>query len=191
MKILVIIGFIVAFLLTALAITAHAEPYLDLSVGGSLWRDCSNNDPIEASCDVEPAGSLAGGYQWDYVALEGEISARGATTHNVKDPNTNIGRGDEQGYVLAAMVNVWPGYEIGDWRFYGGRGIGLGRAKLAGESDLVLALQGGPGFQYRVTEALSVGLGYRYLILSETDNGARYDSHTIGVGLRWSFGGGE
>jgi opacity protein-like surface antigen len=179
-----------AFVILAISAHAHAQTYIEGWAGPSLWRDCSNSDPVEASCEAEPAGGLSAGYQWDYVALEGEIFARRATTHNVKGDH-NIGRGDERGYVLTGLVNVCPGYETGDWRFYGCGGIGLGRARLAGESDHSWAAQGGAGVLYALTEAWSVDLGYKYLRLGETEHQGqkgRYDSHTFLLGLRYIFG---
>lgn len=180
--------------LVIFAFNAEADPYIGAFGGASLWRDCSNNDEIEASCDAEPMGGVNAGYQFKYVALEGEVSVRAATTHNVKDKDIDggrtIGRGDEDGYVLTGMVNAKPGVKIGKWRPYGLIGVGLGRARLARESDHSWAAQAGLGVDFSLTEALSVDLGYRYLRLGDTEHqglSASYDSHGVILGVRYEF----
>jgi len=177
--------------------SVHAGPYVQGWAGASFWRDCSNSDEVEASCEAEPTGGVAAGYQWYWVAVEAEVSGRRATTHNVKDTSGlppeagGIGRGDEQGYVLTGMVNVWPVIQLAaNWQLYGGGGVGLGYARLAGESDTALAWQVGGGIQYALTEALSVDMGYRYLVVEDTEHQgltAEYDSHNVQIGLRYEF----
>ena len=122
---------------------------------------------------------------------------------------------------LSAMVNGWYDIELGGkwskWLPYIGGGVGVaiidvdlktsGEARLFGPSqpptnlsdsargdDTVLAYHAGAGLGYRISDAMTVIVGYRYFGTSDVKFKSRgdrvkaeTDSHNVEIGLRFRF----
>lgn len=116
--------------------------------------------------------------------------------------------GDMQ--VATGMVNAWADAEpLDDILVSLGFGVGaayvnfneisavLPRTKLVflDDSTIEFAYQFGGGLGYRITDAISIGVAYRFIATTDPefdsplgDFKAEYDSHNVFIGLRYVFG---
>lgn len=111
--------------------------------------------------------------------------------------------------LMAGLFNLWYDLKLGEqWRPYLGGGIGYGKLKvdsshwdntdLDGDSDSVMAYQGGAGLAFVYDAHWSTSLDYRYIA---TDRGsfdilpnvpdtmvkAKYRAHSLMLGVQYRF----
>lgn len=135
--------------------------------------------------------------------LRGEIEL-GRRTNSI-DKSGTVSTGGRSS-ALSAMINGYYDFATGS-PFVPYLGLGLGLARLNVDaapvgassvegSDTALALQGIAGVGYQMDNNWTASLEYRYLNLQGADIRSRagstldadYDSHSIMIGLRYTFG---
>ena len=192
----------VPFLLPAVA---SAGPLPGFYVAGFLGAQL----PEESEADVEGfvgdldyetgiGGGFSAGYDFGYLRLEGEVSARGFDVDNLDFGSFEI-EDDAEFETQAFMLNLFgdlPLPVMGDrLGLYGGGGIGLARVSLDSEDDYVLAGQFMAGVSVELTRNLTILAGYRGFTTGDAefnegdidfdlDNGI---IHSGELGLRFTF----
>ncbi|HET8882944.1 MAG TPA: OmpA family protein, partial [Solimonas sp.] len=99
------------------------------------------------------------------------------------------------------MANAWYDIDFGSWVVpYLGGGVGYQRTEMSSsgidDSDNGFAWQLGAGLGFLLNERTTLSLDYRYAVASDpgydTADGGKlkteYQSHNVGLGLRYSFG---
>lgn len=166
----------------------------------------SYDDHVEFDPGIDVGG--AGGYDFGYVRLEGELSYKGAEIDSVYDSTSNVTYHDMDGSlgVFAAMVNCFIDlHNTTPVTPYFGGGIGAATLYLddtysdqgklyESDDDTVFAYQFGAGVEITLTRSLSLDLGYRYFATDEgkfEDEGIgtrmKFESHNATVGVRFKF----
>jgi opacity protein-like surface antigen len=202
---------------------ARADWYVSGNVGGTFVNDSdltesgpgiSGEGVLEFDTGYGANGAL--GYGWDNFRLEGEISYREADISSLTVDSitvgsvaiTSLGTFDVDGDAssLGLMANAWYDFDTGTkWVPYIGGGVGGAQVTAQidsianvsvgfDESDWVFAYQAGAGIGYKITEAATVQLGYRYFGTSDPEfktggvtDEVEFQSHNIEVGFRFRF----
>jgi outer membrane protein OmpA-like peptidoglycan-associated protein len=199
-----------AGLLVGIAGTASAEqpgPYVSLGVGANWLQDADVtgtgiND--KAKFDDGWAALGAVGYAFDKNwRTELELGYRRNGIDSISGGGASNGNVNAFSFMVNALYDIDTGTK---WTPYLGVGIGMVRYKAAGvntsnttninDSDNVLAGQGILGIAYDVSPNAQLFLDYHYLQADDPSvtNSAgvgidtEYKSHTVMVGLRYSFG---
>ncbi len=177
----------------------------DIYVGGSFGfgfpRDHGDDDGNTIKLDDDLGGSVAVGFNFDPVRLEGEFVYR---TSDVRRLDTDTGPQRASGSVqnLGLMLN-------GFYDFYGARlyrpyiGGGFGASRISAErirsegetvfddSETVFAYQAMAGVEYELARNAAIRAGYRFFATQNASWGeGRVDGsriHIIEVGIRGSF----
>lgn len=180
----------------------HAETF-----NGGSWDDRVEFDP-----GIDVGG--AGGYDFGFVRLEGELSYKYGDIASVYDTANDIRYGDMHGYlgVFAAMANCFIDLHNGSpVTPYIGGGIGVATLYLDDTSgvprgggsrtwlydsddDTVFAYQAGAGLEISLNRHISLDLGYRYFATSRArfegggqETRMRFESHNGTLGFRYNF----
>lgn len=147
-------------------------------------------------------GGFSAGYDFGYLRIEAEYSARGFDAGNIDFGGAQI-EDDAEFNTQAVMLNVFgdlPLPILSDrFGLYGGAGIGIARLEFDGaggnDSDFVLAGQFMAGVSVELTRNLTFLVGYRGFTTAdaefdgdnvdfEIDNGI---THAGEVGIRFTF----
>ncbi|MEO5374136.1 MAG: OmpA family protein [Alphaproteobacteria bacterium] len=205
-------GVLVAAALSVLPVAAMAQSmtpgYYIGGAGGANWvRDSDiKGGGISNKADFDNgwAALLSGGYAYgNGVRTELELGYR---DNGVDKVSGAAGSGGDV-RALSLMANVNYDFNTGT-AITPYVGIGLGGARVdfggvrpvggsrVGDEDTVFAYQGLAGASYRLNDAVSLFSDYRYFATKDadlkTDSGVgvkgEYASHTVMLGLRYSFG---
>ena len=201
-------------LLCAPALARHPGPYAGLFAGGTLLPDSKGSDSqgdFSLTFDPGMQGSAVIGWELEQGnplgegRIELEYSHRSNPLDQVKFAEGSF-PGDGDLTADSLLVNFFAAYHNKErWAPYLGVGIGAARIKatdlqvsgqpLSSDSATVFAYQLGLGCEYRLTDSLTVDLGYRYFgssspRLSE-ENGQSftmdYATHSMVLGLKIGF----
>lgn len=174
------------------------ESHLDAS-GGAPNGDVEFDDGW--------AAMLAGGYAWgNGLRTELEMSYRDNSVDSINTPGATGGDGSVN--ALAFMANALYEFDFGiGLKPYLGAGIGIARVEaeswansatgITDDGDTSWAWQGIAGAAYGVSDNVDLTLDYRYFNAPDIQLAAspavggyepEYESHTIMVGLRYTFG---
>lgn len=185
--------------------------------GASLAQedDITNFGGLPANSDheVSPMGGLKLGYVWPFsdepidqfemetsrvggVRLSGGLEVEGFYISNSTEITTPAGATTFDMDMGFLMLNATLQAQWGDFRIYGGPGVGL--AIIGTDDDLQgeLAYQILGGLDYFITPDWSVFGEYRYLIVNrlvatssggEADFGDQFGQHILSMGLRKHF----
>ena len=179
-----LLTFLLFALLPLSAPAADEGPYLSASFGGSYLPEIENDNSagsFNLDLDYGYATSLALGYDLGTKHSElgtGRVEIEfGYRTHELKEvaflEGTVDGAGDLN--VLSIMLSTYaePEDRKDDWTPYVGLGIGAARIildttsisgdPLIDDTDWVFAGQVGLGSGYRISDHLTLDLGYRFL----------------------------
>ncbi|MHB9097149.1 MAG: outer membrane protein [Syntrophales bacterium] len=170
------------------------------------------NDRVEFDPGINIGG--AGGYDFGYLRIEGELSYKNAEMSSIveKTSQTRFANVDGRVGVFALMGNAFL-----DLRNpspvtpYIGGGVGLATLRLSNtdgtdtktgfrtrlydsDDDTVFAYQAGAGLEIAFTQRLSLDIGYRYFGTAKakfnrhaTAAELKFESHNASVGLRVKF----
>jgi opacity protein-like surface antigen len=162
--------------------------------------------------DSSAGSTLAGGYDFGMLRLEGEIGGKQAKVSSVSrngsqydtDGNLNVFSTMANGYLDFHNKSSFTPYLVGGIGFaviglenvYGTNTSTGAVSKMYHEnSDLVFAYQAGAGLEYTINRHFSVDVGYRYFGTGKgrlTDDypkatGLKYNSHDIVAGVKYTF----
>jgi len=197
---------------------AYVAAHLNVSIpdksqasGQSAAGAASSSDRL--TLDNSIGTTLAGGYDFGLLRLEGEVGFRQSKVSSVsRNGNT---RYDSDGTlsVFSTMANCYVDFHNSS-RFtpylVGGVGVAVlglentyGTDTVSGNvsklyhtnSDAVFAYQAGAGLGYAINRHFSVDVGYRYFGTSNASlnndypkaSGLKYHSHDIVAGVRYAF----
>lgn len=201
----------VGFAVAAAVSPVHAEErptghYFGLGVGGNFAEDTETSGPSVGSTDIEHdpghvevfsfGKAFANGFRGEF-----ELGNR----RNAVDQSGSTSTGGAAS-VKSAMINGFYDFATGSAFIpYIGGGIGAGHMTLSAnpvgasgiaDSETGIAVQGIAGLGYMFNESWMGTLEYRYFAMPEVNMTARdgssvdadYASHSIMVGLRYTFG---
>ncbi|HTO05026.1 MAG TPA: outer membrane beta-barrel protein, partial [Opitutus sp.] len=112
------------------------------------------------------------------VRIGSDIAQVKGLTHSIEGEIGYVG--DSEGGLSLDLVPVMGNYRIStqpaanNVSFYAGAGLGISRVKLSGwlnDDDWAFTVQGFAGVEYKVTPALSLNLGARYIWLDDVSIG--------------------
>lgn len=191
-----------------LAAQAGSGTYLEFGGGAVELMDSDisgSGIDTEAEFDTGYALRAAVGHAYDNGwRAEVEIGYR---ANEIEDIGSVNGSGDAK--ALSGMINGYKDFDLGNgWEPYLGLGVGAVRVEADGYSpvstssiddrDTAFGYQGIAGIAWSVSDNVALTADYRYLATDDlslrTAGGssvdAEYRSHTVMLGLRFSFGGG-
>ena len=229
MKNFIIFATVLGLLMLATAgIASPARPgaYMTAFVGASVPRDTTiTTDDFVADTtyrdkvEFDPGinAGIAGGYDFGYLRLDGELSYKHGSMNEITDKADNYRFRNVDGD-LAALSMMFNGYldlhNDSPVTPYLGGGIGFStlylsdtygtdtRGSFADEIllyeedyDTVFAWQAGGGVEIALNNMLSLDLGYRYFRTAKArfdsswdqSSSLRFESHNASVGLRFKF----
>lgn len=187
----------------------HAQPLPGFYVAGFLGAQL----PEDAETDAEGfvgdldfdeglGGGLSAGYDFGYLRIEGEYSARGFDADNIDFGGLQVESGAEFN-TQAVMLNLFGDLPLPVFSnrlgLYGGAGIGIARVEFDGDGgsdeDFVLAGQVMAGVSVELTRNFTFLVGYRGFTTADAefsgsdvefdlDNGI---THSGEIGLRFTF----
>lgn len=201
-------------LLCAPALARHAGPYAGVFAGGTLLPDSKSSDSqgdFRLTFDPGIQGSAVIGWELEEDnplgegRIELEYGHRSNPLNEVKFVEGDF-NGDGDLTADSLLINVFAVYhDTSRWAPYFGVGAGAARIKadelqvsghpLSSDSATVFAYQLGIGCEYRLTDSLSLDLGYRYFgssrpEFSEENGGSfkmDYASHSLVLGVKAGF----
>ena len=204
-KLAIICAASVAAAASASAADRPTGTYISGGIGANIANDSDisgNGINTDARYDNGIAGVLALGHAYaNGIRGEFEVNRR----RNSIDQSGTTATGGS-GSVIGAMINGYYDFATGtSFIPYLGAGIGYGNLEMnvnpVGTTALSndgsgLALQGIAGIAYQMTDNWASTLEYRYYTLQGVDIKTQagsgvdvdYDSHSIMVGLRYTFG---
>jgi opacity protein-like surface antigen len=171
------------------------------------------NDRVEFDPGINVGG--AGGFDFGYLRIEGELSYKGAEMSSIVEKNsqTRYANVDGRAGAFAMMGNAFL-----DLRNpspvtpYIGGGVGIANVRLTNtdgtdtrtgfrtrlydsDNDTVFAYQAGAGLEIAFTQRLSLDIGYRYFGTakakfnrhSSTAAELKFESHNVSGGFRFKF----
>ena len=188
---------------------ANAGPlpgfYVGAFLGAQLPEDAETDaEGFAGDLDYDEGigGGFSAGFDFGYVRLEGEYSARGFSADNIDFGSARI-EDDADFNTQAVMINLFgdlPVPLVGDrFGLYGGGGIGIARVAFDGgagdDEDYVLAGQVMAGVSVELTRNLTFLVGYRGFTTADAefesddidfdlDNGI---THSGEIGIRFTF----
>jgi opacity protein-like surface antigen len=207
-----------------LAMPPHPGPYVSGFAGVSVPTNTdvtsttfgpgatTFNDRVEFDPGINIGG--AGGYDFGYIRVEGELSYKNGEMSNITEQNsgTRFANVDGRLGALAMMFNTFLDLHNNTrvTPYFGG-GVGFANMHLSdtfgtntitgnrtrlyrSDDDTVFAYQAGAGLEIALTKMLSLDLGYRYFgttkakfdkNLSTTE--LKFESHNASVGIRIRF----
>lgn len=197
-----------ALLVGLMPIAAHAAEGIYLELGGgavSLMDSDISGSGIDTDADFDAGygvrAALGHAYGGGWRA-EVELGYR---ANEVDTVDSSSGSGDAN--ALSGMINGYKDFDLGNgWMPYIGLGAGVVRVEADGYSpvstssiddeDTVFGYQGIAGVAWSLSDSLALTADYRYLATDDlaltTAGGsnvdAEYRSHSVMVGLRFSFG---
>ena len=132
------------------------------------------------------------------VRIGSNIAVVDGLTHSIEGEIGYIG--ESEGGLSLDLVPVMGNYRItsqpaaNNFSFYAGAGLGVSRLKLSGwveDDDWSFTAQAFAGVEYKVTPALSLNLGARYIWLDDVSLGGVSidlgDDVAIEAGIRFRF----
>ena len=196
-------------LAACLPAAASAAPLPGFNVGAFLGAQLPEDAETDASgfagdLDYEEGigGGVSAGYDFGYLRLEGEVSARGFDADAIDFGGFEI-EDDAEFNTQAFMVNLFgdlPLPVMGDrLGLYGGGGVGIARLEFDGDDgadeDYVLAGQLVAGVSVELTRNLTFLVGYRGFTTADAefdDGDAAFDldngiTHAGELGIRFTF----
>lgn len=227
-KIVIPVASLGILMLATTGIAAPARPgaYMTAFVGASVPRDATvttddfvANTTFTDRVEFNPGvnAGLAGGYDFGYLRMDGELSYKHGSINEITDKSDNYRFRNVDGDVAAlslmfngyldlhndSPVTPYLGGGIGFSTLYLGdtygtdtRGSSANEVLLYEEDyDSVFAWQAGGGVEIALNNMLSLDLGYRYFRTAKArfDNSwdqtssFRLESHNASVGLRFKF----
>lgn len=173
-------------------VVPHCTPYYVSIFGGANFVDESKHRSLHVDIETGYIGSLAIGYDFDPLRVEGEVSYRWNKISRVKKESGAHRHADAHIDSLFWMVNGY--YDCYYYRYftpYIALGVGYGSMKAHSASDHETshrlrssgaALQAILGVKTRIWDNIDLGAEYRYLA-------ARKDivEQSIGIKLSYAF----
>ena len=188
-------------MLSALARTAHAGPYVVAEAGIVEWPETSNSDQLEADSASGMVVGLAAGIEGRLGRLELELTHRVSKIHGFNHPDgycresdgvcgTRLSGDGNRLHATSVMVNLWPAMALGEWlEVYAGGGVGGAYLDALDDQELTPAWQVGAGLVLKATNHISVDVGYRYFrALDATLDGLEVSYGTHSPMIRVSYG---
>jgi opacity protein-like surface antigen len=170
------------------------------------------NDRVEFDPGINIGG--AGGYDFGYLRVEGELSYKNGEMSNITEQisGTKFANVDGRLGALAVMFNAFLDLH-NDTRVtpYFGGGVGFANLHLSdtfgtstatgnrsrlyrSDDDTVFAYQAGAGLEIALTKMLSLDLGYRYFGTTKakfdknsSTTELKFESHNASIGIRIRF----
>jgi len=187
---------------------AAAGPYISGNLGEAFMRDsevlvsAGSCDFVEVDYKKGFSGSIAAGYSFGMLRVEGEIAYQASKVdykfHEVDDYDYY--------YDINHDAVHYDKSDMTAWSFLGNfyldfvnsspvtpfitAGIGLADVELFAAKDDVMAYQLGAGVAIEISQHVSIDLKYRYFATDDLDYKG-YDveflSHNVYAGLRYTF----
>lgn len=122
--------------LSALARTVHAGPYVAAEAGIVVWPETSNSNQLEADSAFGVVVGLAAGIEGRLGRLELELAHWVSNIHGFNHPDgccrhsdgvcgTRLSGNGKRLHTTSVMVNLWPGMKLGrSLEVYAGGGVG-------------------------------------------------------------------
>ena len=181
--------------------TAQGDFYLGGTFGFGFPRDHKDDDGNTIELDDDLGGTVALGYNFVPIRIEGEVVYR---TSDVRRYEDDAGVRSATGNIqnLGVMVNALYDLPLAQlYSPYVGGGFGASRISADGvrwdgetqldDTQTVFAYQVMGGIQYEITRNASIRAGYRFFSTrNPTWDDVRYDgtrAHIIEVGVRGTF----
>jgi len=160
--------------------------YVSVWAGVTDTRDADLDSDVEISFDNGYGGGLAVGYDFGPARLEIEGSYRNNDLDKVRTSAGDF-KANEDLEVFTVLLNAYADFATGGPATpYLGVGAGYARAEVEDFDDEFVAGQLAAGVLFEVSPAVSVDLGYRYLLpVAKDDLDIR--QHTAFVGLQCRF----
>jgi len=211
-----------AFALAIMTTAAHAEGgfHASLQGGASIPGDTDLSSPdvagLSGTTEFDTGFMVGGavGYRWNQFRVETELSYRQNDVDEIDFGSA--GRFDGAGDVsaLTGFVNVFydvdlSSFDLAELSPYVGGGIGVANLDVdsdsnaavdVDDSDNAFAWNVQAGVAYAVTEAVELGVGYRYLATGDASFDAAvgggasgtldtdgFDSHELLASVRYNF----
>ena len=209
------LGLIAAMAATAVCSSAMAAnnmgwyitPSLGVSLGVSVVPDIKLDGDSGTKLESKTGfnGSLAVGMSQGPMSYEVEALYIQAKLDKLKTPIGDFNVDSGKTKVMAGMVNAYYNFEQANTPFvpYVGLGIGYARVKQEGTiggqggsaSANAFAYQGKLGVNYKIDDAMGVGLGYTYFGTNKADYSdhgddagkERVSAHNFALSLKWMF----
>lgn len=160
--------------------------YLTIWAGGTATEDADPGSNVEISFDSGFGGGLAVGYDFGTARLELEGSYRESDVDKVRTGAGSV-KVNADLELLTVLVNGYVDFATNSMATpYLGIGAGYARAEIDDIEDEFVAGQLAAGVLLEISPAMSVDLGYRYLLpVGKDDLDIR--QHTASVGLQFRF----
>lgn len=160
--------------------------YIGIWAGGIATEDADPGSNVEISFDNGFGGGLAVGYDFGPARLELEGSYRKSDVDKVRTGAGSV-KVNADLEVFTVLVNGYVDFATNSIATpYLGVGAGYARAEVDDIEDEFVAGQLAAGVLLEISPAVSVDLGYRYLLPIDKDD-LDIRQHTASVGLQFRF----
>jgi len=169
--------------------------------------------PTTSNSGIAPTGGLKFGYTWPFsdepidqfdmetssvggVRISGGLELEGLYVRNSTELNNAVGSNKLDMDMGFLMINATLQAQWGDFRIYGGPGVGLAIVGTDDDTQAELAYQILGGLDYFIAPDWSIFAEYKYLIINRlvittpngnTDFGDQFGQHLLSLGLRKHF----